>query len=188
MRTLPDKSVPATQRGFTLVELLIVVIILAILAAIVIPQFSSSTVDAKEAALDNNLNALRSAIELYKAQHNGAYPGAVASTGATCSVGSAGTGAIDTAQAVIDQLTQYTNAAGASCNSPGTTGLNLGPYLRKGIPADPINGSSALAVATAGTPLAPAAATGGWSYDIKSGQIVMNSNATDSKGAAYSTH
>ena len=40
----------AGPSGFTLIELLIVVIILAILAAIVIPQFSSSTADAKEAA------------------------------------------------------------------------------------------------------------------------------------------
>ena len=44
MRSLADKARPAMQRGFTLVELLIVVIILAILAAIVIPQFSSATV------------------------------------------------------------------------------------------------------------------------------------------------
>lgn len=188
MRLIVDKARPAMQLGFTLVELLIVVIILAILAAIVIPQFSSSTVDAKESALDNNLNALRSAIELYKAQHNGAYPGAVAATGATCTVGSAGTGAVNTAQAVSDQLLQYSNAAGQTCNSPGTTGFTYGPYLRKGIPADPITNSAAVVVATAGTPLAPGAATGGWSYDDKSGQIVMNSNAADSKGAAYSTH
>ena len=62
------------QAGFTLVELLIVVIILSILAAIVIPQFSSSTTDAQEAALDSNLAALRSAIELFKAQHANLYP------------------------------------------------------------------------------------------------------------------
>src|SRR5689334_18461772 len=72
------------RAGFTLVELLIVVIILAILAAIVIPQFSSSTTDAQESALDSNLAALRSAVELFKVQHNNIYPGAVATTGGTC--------------------------------------------------------------------------------------------------------
>ena len=82
MNDITSKTLKFAQRGFTLVELLIVVIILAILAAIVIPQFSSSTTDANEAALDSNLNALRSAIELYKAQHNGVYPGAVAATAA----------------------------------------------------------------------------------------------------------
>ena len=113
------------QRGFTLVELLIVVIILAILAAIVIPQFSSATTDAQEAALDSNLNALRSAIDLYKVQHNGKYPGQVAATGATCGVGAAGTGAIDTEAAVIDQLTKFSSAQGTTCTDV---------YKRQGTP------------------------------------------------------
>jgi prepilin-type N-terminal cleavage/methylation domain-containing protein len=172
------------QKGFTLVELLIVVIILAILAAIVIPQFSSSTTDAQEAALDANLSALRSAIDIYKAQHGGKYPGAVAATGATCTVGSAGTGAINTEQAIIDQLTKFSSATGATCSGADPTTV-LGPYLRKGIPADPITNIATIAVATAGVPLAPSAATGGWAYDVKTGQIVMNSNAVDSKSVAY---
>ena len=54
-----------TQKGFTLVELLIVVIILAILAAIVVPQFSSTTRDANISALDSNLSNIRSVIDLY---------------------------------------------------------------------------------------------------------------------------
>jgi general secretion pathway protein G len=175
------------QKGFTLVELLIVVIILAILAAIVIPQFSSSTTDAQEAALDSNLNALRSAVDLYRAQHGGKFPGAVAATGATCTIGTAGTGAINTDQAIIDQLTKYSSATGTTCSGADPTTV-LGPYLRKGLPADPITNSAAVAVATAGIPLAPGAATGGWAYDVKTGQIVMNSNALDSKLAAYSSH
>lgn len=187
MRSMTNRPMELIQRGFTLVELLIVVIILAILAAIVIPQFTSATADAQESALDANLAGLRSAIELYKVQHNNKYPGAVAATGATCTVGTAGTGAINTEQAVIDQLTKYSSAAGTTCSGADPTTL-LGPYLRKGIPADPITNSAAIAVATAGIPLAPAAATGGWAYDVKTGQLVMNSNATDSKSKAYSTH
>jgi prepilin-type N-terminal cleavage/methylation domain-containing protein len=181
------KNVNLIQRGFTLIELLIVVIILAILAAILIPQFSSTTVDAQESALDADLNGLRSAIELYKVQHGGKYPGAVASTGATCTVGSAGLGAINTDVAVIDQLTKYSSITGTTCSGADPT-TPLGPYIRKGIPPDPITNSAAIAVATAGIPLAPAAATGGWAYDVKTGQIVMNSNATDSKTIAYSAH
>src|SRR5918993_605544 len=75
------------QAGFTLVELLIVVIILAVLAAIIVPQFSSATIDAQESALDANLARLRSSIELFQAQHGGVYPGGVATTGATCPTG-----------------------------------------------------------------------------------------------------
>src|SRR5207253_9412685 len=56
-------------RGFTLVEILIVVIILGILAAIVIPQFANASQDARESALLSQLQTLRSQIELYKLQH-----------------------------------------------------------------------------------------------------------------------
>ena len=179
------------QAGFTLVELLIVVIILAILAAIVIPQFSSSTTDAQESALDSNLAALRSAIELFKVQHSNLYPGATATTGGTCTA-TAGTGAINTAQAWMDHLLMASNAAGNTCSVGDTATYKYGPYLRKGIPPDPITSKGSLpadiVVTTTGAPIAPAAATGGWAVDTKSGQIVMNSNANDSKSKAYSTH
>ena len=57
------------KSGFTLVEILIVVIILGILAAIVIPQFTNASQDARESALLSQLQTLRSQIELYKLQH-----------------------------------------------------------------------------------------------------------------------
>ena len=72
------------QAGFTLVELLIVAIILAILAAIVVPQFASSTDDAQSSALRSNLAGIRSAIDLYTQQHGGTFPGAVAASGGRC--------------------------------------------------------------------------------------------------------
>lgn len=64
----------ARKTGFTLVEILIVVIILGILAAIVIPQFTDASTSAKESSLESNLQALRSQCELYKVQHNDNYP------------------------------------------------------------------------------------------------------------------
>jgi len=183
------------KSGFTLVELLIVVIILGILAAIVIPQFSSSTTDAKESALDANLAAMRNAIELYRVQHtNGIYPSAVATTaGAACGAPAAkGTGLINTGQAFIDSMVMYSDAAGNTCTVGDATVYKFGPYLRNKVPADPITGKGSVAadivVTTTGVPIVPGAATGGWATDNKSGQVVMNSNALDSKGAAYSTH
>jgi prepilin-type N-terminal cleavage/methylation domain-containing protein len=58
------------KRGFTLVEILIVVVILGILAAIVIPQFTQASTEAKSNSLASDLQSLRSQIELYKVQHN----------------------------------------------------------------------------------------------------------------------
>jgi general secretion pathway protein G len=61
------------RRAFTLVELLIVVIILGILAAVVIPQFSDASDDARLSSLTTNLQVIRGQIELYKIQHS-VYP------------------------------------------------------------------------------------------------------------------
>jgi prepilin-type N-terminal cleavage/methylation domain-containing protein len=65
------------RNAFTLIEVLIVVIIMAVLAATIIPQFSDSTSDAKQSALEFNVHTLRSQIELYKI-HGGSYPDTVA--------------------------------------------------------------------------------------------------------------
>jgi prepilin-type N-terminal cleavage/methylation domain-containing protein len=179
-------SIPQPSKfraGFTLVELLIVVIILAILAAIVIPQFSSATRDTKEAAIDSNLASVRNAIELYKVQHND-WPGGTATTGGTCTGGTAGTGAVDTAAAFTESLTMFSDKAGRTC-SLQIGEFRFGPYIRKELPMDPLTDSRAVVVTAVGTPIAPTAATGGWAFDTTSGQFVMNSNAADSKGQPY---
>ena len=63
------------KKAFTLTEIVIVVAILGILAAIVIPEFQTYTQQAKEAAAKDNLRILRTAIERYAAEHNGIPPG-----------------------------------------------------------------------------------------------------------------
>jgi general secretion pathway protein G len=62
------------RKGFTLVEILIVVVILGILAAIVIPQFTNASSEAKQASLRSNLQTLRSQIELYKIKNSDTPP------------------------------------------------------------------------------------------------------------------
>ena len=64
-----------TRTGFTLIEILIVVVILGILAAVVIPQFTNAADDASVSSARTQLQTMRSQIELYRAQ-NGAYPSA----------------------------------------------------------------------------------------------------------------
>jgi len=68
-----------SRKGFTLVEILIVVIILGILAAIVIPQFTNASQDARRSALASTVQSVRSQIELYKLQHGDTLPDLVTS-------------------------------------------------------------------------------------------------------------
>ena len=57
-----------SRSGFTLVEILIVAVILGILAAVVVPQFSDATTDAKSSVMTSNLQSLWAQAELYQAQ------------------------------------------------------------------------------------------------------------------------
>lgn len=57
------------QRGFTLIEILIVVVILGILAAIVIPQFTNASQDAQVSAVKSQLQTVRSQIELFRVKN-----------------------------------------------------------------------------------------------------------------------
>jgi type II secretion system protein G len=62
-------------RGFTLIEILIVVVILGILAAVIIPQFTNAADTASISSARTQLQTMRSQIELYRAQGpTGTYP------------------------------------------------------------------------------------------------------------------
>jgi general secretion pathway protein G len=65
-----------SKLGFTLVELLVVIVVLAILAAIVLPKFMNSSARSKESALKSDLKLIRNAIGLFQAD-TGKYPNAL---------------------------------------------------------------------------------------------------------------
>ena len=62
------------RKAFTLIEILIVVVILGILAAIVIPQFTKASEDAQAGNVQTQLQTIRNTVELYRVRNNGAYP------------------------------------------------------------------------------------------------------------------
>lgn len=166
-------------KGFTLIELLIVVIIIAILAAIAIPQFSNTSGDAQESAALANLTTMRSAIELYRVQHNGRYPSKAPPTGstapATCPANGAGSTTDNDATTFTDQLTKYSSLSGHTC-STAAAGYSFGPYIRA-IPSEPITGSNEVVVATtaAATPT-PGDDTVGWRFVNDTGTLQINSS------------
>ena len=133
--------------GFTLVEILIVVVILGILAAIVIPQFSQASTEARENRLKADLQTVRSQIELYKIQHtNDALPGAYSGT-------------------TFEQaMTETTDAAGNHANS------GFGPYLQQ-IPVNPFSSTEAIGetIATGTTDPTTASTTAGWFFNTSDG-------------------
>ncbi|MDO8734379.1 MAG: type II secretion system protein, partial [Elusimicrobiota bacterium] len=63
-----------TKKGFTLIELMIVVAIIGILAAIAIPKFADLIKKSKEGSTKGSLGAIRSALTIYYGEQEGVYP------------------------------------------------------------------------------------------------------------------
>lgn len=136
----------SSARGFTLIEILIVVIILGILAAIVIPQFTNASTDSKIASVQTTAQTLRGAVQLYYYQHNDKLPPA--------------------AEFWTLMTTQTDVAGNAYVAGTSTTGP-FGPYMQS-VPANALNGASTVFDAA----VAPGSAVStacGYEYDYNSG-------------------
>jgi len=66
------------DKGFTLIELMIVVAIIGILAAVAMPKFADLVRKSKEGATKGNLGTLRSALSVYYADNEGLWPATLA--------------------------------------------------------------------------------------------------------------
>jgi general secretion pathway protein G len=144
--------------GFTLVELLIVVVILAILAAVVIPQFSTASAEARESAVHNDVQAIRSAIALYRVQHNEVYPG------------------VSGWSQFVTQLTSETDASGSS-------GTKYGPYIRAPFPSNKVSQVNTGKNVTTMPPAADGAT--GWIYRPSTGELRVNTTGAGPGGTDY---
>lgn len=83
MQHLIEKAGRGRNRyGFTLVELLVVIVVLAVLAAIVLPKFMNSGTRSKESALKSDLKLLRSQVSMFQAD-TGSFPKTLADLAAT---------------------------------------------------------------------------------------------------------
>lgn len=166
------------QKGFTLIEMIIVVIIMGILAAVIIPQIAVTTGDAQLSTLQTDLSAMRNAVEIYYAQHNSAYPGAVDILGAAPADDAAA------ATAFVQQLTRYTNANGVVSDDVDRTNFPFGPYIKGGaLPENPYNSFNTILCDRAETDITVRAsdATTAWKFYTLTGVLMANDGAHDTE-------
>ena len=158
------KTQTSNRAGFTLIEVLIVVVILGILAATVLPQFTSRSDEAKETAVVQNLQLLRGQIQMYRFQHEGRLPAAAD---------------------LNEKLTHKTDIDGATNDASGL----FGPYVVGQLPPNPYNGLRD--VKEGSSPLVEGDVDNmtGWVYDPNTGEIRINNNQdlSDQTGTSQTT-
>ncbi len=157
-------NVIRARKGFSLIELVIVVLIIGILAAIAVPRMSRGASSAGDSALAGNLAVLRNAIDLFQTEHDGKFP---------------------TLADLEKALTGYSDQSAATYGPKDVAnGVIYGPYLRK-IPALPVGAdkgkSGIIGTYTAGN---------GWVYDATTGTIKANcpDSEVDARGVKYNTY
>lgn len=158
------------HRAFSLVELVLVIVIIGILAAIAVPRFTRGSTAASEAALKADLSRLRAAITCFAVEHNNTFPGPLGSD-------------------VANQLTRYSNLAGDTADTRSTA-YRFGPYLHA-IPPCPVGENAGKASASAilistDSPPTPVPASGeGWVYNAATGEILPNTNMKTESGVKF---
>lgn len=136
------------KSGFTLIEILIVMTILGVLAATVVPKFSSAALDSRTSVLRQDLQAVRGQIGLYRHHHNEALPAAMGETG----------------EDFARRMTTRTDRNGEE-------GTEFGPYMQR-IPINPF--TSTRTVRVGGMPAG--ANTHAWRFDPETGWLQSDDN------------
>ncbi|MBC8471345.1 MAG: prepilin-type N-terminal cleavage/methylation domain-containing protein [Planctomycetes bacterium] len=162
------------KKGFTLVELILVVTILGILSALVLPTFRGHIVMARETAAKDNLKVIRTQIEIYKMNHNGVPPGYINGSEAPTAL-------------LALQFTATTTLTGAVSPSTIPAGAYVnGPYIKK-LPVNPYNKLSTIAYVAQAIAFSAAVdgTSSGWLYKKETAEFKVNWTGNDSEGTAY---
>lgn len=162
------------RKAFTLAEMLIMVVILGILAAVVIPTFASATTSAKDSALAQDLMMLKRMVLVYKAQHLEVAPG----------YPDGNTSEAPTEDAFLAQVTTASDSEGNTA-AIGTPGFKYGPYMQR-IPENPFNKlRSVLVLGDEEDFPAEADNNHGWVYKPVTQEVRPGNSGSDQAGKRY---
>jgi type II secretory pathway pseudopilin PulG len=144
-------------------EVVIVVAIIAILAAIGIPRMSQGSRGAANSAIKGDLATLRNAVDIYAAEHDGTLPAE---------------------NNIVNQLTKYTDRNGVVSDTK-TAPYIYGPYIRS-IPPLPVGPDNR----KGGTGIGASDANGvGWLYTVSTGKITPNTGTSkDDSNVLYTSY
>ena len=156
------KTFKMTQKGFTLIELMIVVAIIGILAAIAIPKFAQMLEKAREGSTKGNAGTIRSALAIYYGDREGVWP--------TTLNNNTGMWKSYLMSVYLDDL-------------PEVKVTHSGVYS-----ASQVDNPTGGAVSYLSADAVPAAKLRGWAYDATYGKIYVNSNYTDTRNVSYTTY
>lgn len=148
------------QKGFTLIELMIVVAIIGILAAIAIPRFADMLEKSREGSTKGNLGSFKSAASIYYGDHEGIWPVNVTNVNSTAHRFSQYLEVIPP----VKVTGKFDNNV-LSAVSPAYQGAGVAQVITNSVPTD---------------------ATTGWMYDSTTGNVYVNSTLKDSKSMPYS--
>ncbi len=150
--------------GFTLVELVMVVTIIGIVAAIAVPRVSSASSNATRNSLDATLVNVRKAIDIFYAEHN-RFPGYDPTNG------------LPDGDDFVRQLTLHSDSQGWTNGLP-TAPYLFGPYLRTPFPLNPTNKLRTVYVKPTPGSADPADGSVGWVAVLSTGDFGVSATDT----------